>query len=378
MALPKAVNYFIVVYLVCSILYTSTYLLGFKPNSSKSNNLAGISVASLQKHYLGKQSVEWKNALGKYVSILSQLLLNIMLLGEVVDSTPEDLVLSKVFSETMGPSKVIPYYFKATENFDNEEITIATLVTYNRFKVLSRLASHYKGPVSVAIHVNDDETKQTILTDLHQLYEENEDLRRYVDLHLVVDKFDRQFNMWRNVAKFFARTDYIMMLDVDFYLCTDFRKSLKKEPQLMELLRSGRGAIVVPAFEYVDENDGEDWNDFPKTKKELLVDVGTERLDMFHRGWKRGHGSTNYAKWYTQSKAYKVTDYNYSYEPYVIFKKEGTPWCDERFVGYGANKAACLFEIFLAGIDYWVLPNDFLIHQTHHYPEDTRAKEVST
>ncbi|CAO3640122.1 unnamed protein product [Mucor fragilis] len=96
---------------------------------------------------------------------------------------------------------------------------------------------------------------------------------------------------------------------------------------------------------------------------------------MFHRGWKRGHGSTNYGKWYKQTKPYKVTEYNYSYEPYVIFKKEGTPWCDERFVGYGANKAACLFEIFLAGIDYWVLPDDFLIHQTHHYPEDTRAKE---
>jgi hypothetical protein len=31
----------------------------------------------------------------------------------------------------------------------------------------------------------------------------------------------------------------------------------------------------------------------------------------------------------------------------------------------------------LAGIDYWVLPDDFLIHQTHHYLEDTRAKEVN-
>lgn len=45
-------------------------------------------------------------------------------------------------------------------------------------------------------------------------------------------------------------------------------------------------------------------------------------------------------------------------------------------IGYGANKAACLYEIYLAGIDYWVLPDDFLIHQTHHYPEDTRAREV--
>ncbi|KAI8375636.1 glycosyl-transferase for dystroglycan-domain-containing protein [Choanephora cucurbitarum] len=358
MALPKAVNYIIVVYIVCSILYTSSYLLGFRGSRSSFSNVSDSTVAKLQERYQSKQLVDWKNTF-----------------GQVVESTPEDLVLSKVFDETFGPSKVIPYYFKATEKIDHEEITMATLVTRNRFKVLSRLASHYKGPVSVAIHINDDDQKQETLDELKQLYEENEDMRRYVDLHLVVDKFDRQFNMWRNVAKFFARSDYIMMLDVDFYLCTDFRKSLQKQPQLMSLLREGKAAIVVPAFEYVDESDGEDWNKFPKTKQELLVDVGTEKLDMFHRGWTRGHGSTNYNKWYKQTSPYKVTEYNYSYEPYVIFKKEGTPWCDERFVGYGANKAACLFEIYLAGIDYWVLPDDFLIHQTHHYPEDTRAKE---
>jgi glycosyltransferase-like protein LARGE len=290
-------------------------------------------------------------------------------------STSEDDVLSKAFSESFGPSKVIPYYFKAQYEFDDEEITIATLVTHNRFKVLSRLASHYKGPISVALHIKDDVTKTQMLKDLHQLFEDNQDMKRYVDLHLVVDKFDRQFNMWRNVAKFFARSEYIMMLDVDFHLCTDFRESLKREPELMALLHSGQAAIVVPAFEYVDEADGEVSETFPTTKQQLM-NIGTSKLDMFHRSWTRGHGSTNYKQWYQSDKPYKVTDYNYSYEPYVIFKKEGSPWCDERFVGYGANKAACLFEIFLSGIDYWVLPRDFLIHQTHHYLEDARAKEV--
>jgi glycosyltransferase-like protein LARGE len=96
---------------------------------------------------------------------------------------------------------------------------------------------------------------------------------------------------------------------------------------------------------------------------------------MFHKHWVNGHGDTNYTKWYTSSKPYRVSTYQYSYEPYIIYKKEGSPWCDERFIGYGSNKAACLFEIYISGVDYWVLPNDFLIHQTHHYPEDTRTKE---
>lgn len=52
--------------------------------------------------------------------------------------------------------------------------------------------------------------------------------------------------------------------------------------------------------------------------------------------------------------------------------------CDERFVGYGGNKAACLFSIYLSGIDFYVLPDDFLIHQSHAYAEETRKNEVST
>lgn len=246
----------------------------------------------------------------------------------------EDLMLEKVFSDAMGPSKVIPYYLKATESsFDNQEVTISTLVTHNRFHVLSRLATRYKGPISVAIHVNDDDSKQVILTDLHRMYDANPDMGRYVDIHLVVDRFDRQFNMWRNVAKFFARTDYIIMLDVDFHLCTDFRQSLKQHPMLMDVLRSGTGAVVVPAFEYINEEDGEDWRDFPKDKEALKEIVAADKIDMFHRSWVRGHGSTNYTRWYASDEPYKVVDYNYSYEPYVIFKKEGTPWCEERFIG---------------------------------------------
>ncbi|KAI9272855.1 glycosyl-transferase for dystroglycan-domain-containing protein [Phascolomyces articulosus] len=358
----KVLKYFALIYVVCSLFYATGHLLGLGKSSSNRPSIAPrsaaddkvLSVSELQERYHGTQQVTW---------------------GNTDENTSEDLMLSKVFSDAMGPSKVIPYYFKAEESADSEEVTIATLVTHNRFKVLSRLATRYKGPISVAIHVNDDASKQEILTDLHRLYDDNPDMRRYVDLHLVVDKFDRQFNMWRNVAKFFARTEYIMMLDVDFYLCTDFRKSLKANPQLMDILRSGTGAIVVPAFEYLNADDGEDWNDFPTNKGKLMQEVQDGKLDMFHITWKPGHGATNYTRWYGTTEPYKVVDYTFSYEPYVIFKKEGTPWCEERFIGYGANKAACLYEIYLAGIDYWVLPDDFLIHQTHHYPLETRAKE---
>ncbi|KAI8335370.1 glycosyl-transferase for dystroglycan-domain-containing protein [Chlamydoabsidia padenii] len=284
-------------------------------------------------------------------------------------------IQSKLFSSALGPSTLKPYYFKASHLIHPKDITLSTLVTRNRFPVLGRLASHYQGPISVAIHINDDNSKDQVIKELHELYDSNPDVRQYVDIHLVIDPFDRQFNLWRNVAKLFARTDYIMMLDVDFYLCTDFRRRILTNPNLLALLDSGRGALVVPAFEYLLQDDGLDAATFPTHKEDLLNQLDQSKIDMFHKSWLNGHGATNYSKWYGASDLYKVTDYNFSYEPYVIFRKQGTPWCDERFIGYGGNKAACLYELYLAGLEYWVLPDDFLIHQTHSYPEDTRRKE---
>lgn len=197
-----------------------------------------------------------------------------------------------------------------------------------------------------------------------------------MDIHLIIDKFDRQFNMWRNTAKLFTRTDYLMMLDVDFHLCTNFRKTIFGNPTIASMLAAGKTAIVVPAFEYLNQKDGMDYKKFPTKKSQVIKQVQDMKLDSFHSSWVSGHGATNYSHWYTATEMYPVTEYEFSYEPYVIYKKEGTPWCDERFIGYGANKAACLFEIFISGVDYYVLPNDFLIHQSHKYANHDRTREV--
>lgn len=51
--------------------------------------------------------------------------------------------------------------------------------------------------------------------------------------------------------------------------------------------------------------------------------------------------------------------------------------CDERFIGYGGNKAACLFEMYLSGVSYYVLSDHFIVHQNHIYEEKARKDEVS-
>ncbi|KAF9578729.1 hypothetical protein BGW38_005335 [Lunasporangiospora selenospora] len=289
------------------------------------------------------------------------------------DMVDEDFYLSKVYSTAMQPSKVMPYYFRAEGNFDREEVTITTLITENRFGVFKKLVRNYRGPISVSIWIRDDEDKDMHFQALHDLYESEPLLKQYVDVHVVVDRFDFQLNMWRNVARLFARTDYFMLLDVDFHICTDLHKTLRENPEAMRLLRQGN-ALVLPAFEFTKEEDGVDSATFPKDKGAVEKLVKDKKLMAFHSAkFEPGHGASNYPKWYLTEEIYKVMTFNYKYEPYVVLKKEGTPWCDERFVGYGANKAACLYEIYISGIDYYVLPNDFLIHQSHAYPESKRS-----
>lgn len=121
----------------------------------------------------------------------------------------------------------------------------------------------------MAIHIPNTSKIQrdSVLHELHNLYTTSLGMSTWVDVHLILDGFDRQFNMWRNVARFFARTEFVMMLDVDFAVCTDFRNRVLRSPAIMDKLRRGDAALVIPAFEFVDQQDGRDADMFPTTKE---------------------------------------------------------------------------------------------------------------
>lgn len=55
------------------------------------------------------------------------------------------LVLSKAFSNALKPTKIIPYYYRAMHEHEQDDITITTIVTSNRFQALARLVEQYKG-----------------------------------------------------------------------------------------------------------------------------------------------------------------------------------------------------------------------------------------
>lgn len=57
-----------------------------------------------------------------------------------------------------------------------------------------------------------------------------------------------------------------MMLDVDFWVCTDFRTRILSSPEIMSRLKGGLAAFVVPAFEFTKQSDGVDPDTFPADK----------------------------------------------------------------------------------------------------------------
>jgi glycosyltransferase-like protein LARGE len=61
------------------------------------------------------------------------------------------------------------------------------------------------------------------------------------------------------------------MLDVDFAVCTNFRRSILESTVIINKLRDGASAFVIPAFEYVKVKDGMDHAKFPRDKKACWI-----------------------------------------------------------------------------------------------------------
>ncbi|KAH9941914.1 glycosyl-transferase for dystroglycan-domain-containing protein [Amylocystis lapponica] len=346
----------------------------------------------------------------------------------------EATFLGKAFAHAMHPTRIIPFYYRATHAPAEDDVTISTLVTANRFEVFRQLVERYQGPISVTIHIPfpskasiaslpPTHPSSVAMRRLHELYTSSPLFAAHVDVHLALSPFaasargggggeqdgegegGRQFNVWRNAARLFARTEFVMILDVDFAVCTDWRADLRdavrraglvasgKEdalgargnittdlPSMVDALRAGTAALVVPAFEYVRQEDGADQRTFPMDKESLLrlTRKSPPALAPFHASWAAGHNSTDYPRYDAlppgSGAIYRVTTYQSAYEPYVIVSRR-VSWCDERFTGYGANKAACLFEMYLSGVSFYVLADHFVIHQSHTYEEKARREE---
>jgi Glycosyl-transferase for dystroglycan len=115
-------------------------------------------------------------------------------------------------------------------------------------------------------------TLHNSLLALHALVANSPGLAARADIHLVLSPFPRAFNAWRNIARLLARTTYMLLLDVDFAVCTDWRASVRallrdnESGSVARRVREGRAALVLPAFEYVKQAEGMNQDAFPRDR----------------------------------------------------------------------------------------------------------------
>lgn len=247
------------------------------------------------------------------------------------------------------------------EPIDND-VTLVVHLSLDRLQVLDELAFQWRGPISAALYLSELETNLFLESVRNS---ENLARRKNIGYHLAFRDhgFNYPINKLRNIALKNAITPYVFLSDIDFLPQANLYDYLRLTITEMTT-RNGvnplaKRALVVPAFENLQYKF-----DFPSNKIELLTQLNMGSVSVF-RGqiWPQGQAATDYARWRTSTKPYRV-EWEPEYEPFVVTSRD-VPNFDERFVGFGWNKVEHIMQLAALDYEFLVLPEAFMIHKFH-------------
>ncbi|CAB4027837.1 LARGE xylosyl- and glucuronyltransferase 2, partial [Paramuricea clavata] len=275
--------------------------------------------------------------------------------SSVLKSLDEDDPCYDVRRERLLTRRTHLYYLKYDFiKHDEYDVTLVAQLSMDRLQMIEAICKQWKGPISFALYLSDSEAMQFL--DYAQ-FSNILKKRKNVAYHLVFkDGTFYPVNALRNIALTNARTPYVFLSDIDFVPPDTLYDYLR---QIIRTTDMTKKALVVPAFETLRYKLS-----IPKTKAELLSKLDEGLLYTFrYHVWPKGHAPTNYAKWRTAIKPYKVL-WEEDFEPYIVVKKD-IPKYDTRFVGFGWNKVSHVMEVAVQGFEFEVLPNAFIVHMPH-------------
>ncbi|KAK4872695.1 hypothetical protein RN001_014724 [Aquatica leii] len=235
------------------------------------------------------------------------------------------------------------------------DITMMTHLTYQKMTLFEEIGSRWKGPISAAIYLAEDELEKCL-----DFIEKSKTLRKRYDIaYHVVFKMGRFYpvNVMRNVALRNVLTEYVFLVDVDFLPMENLQDHIKQNIKNMKTM--DKKALVVPAFSSYNPRAM-----IPRTLEEWMRQWDTQRIFQFqHIVFPVGHRPTNYTRLRNATEPY-VIKWAPKYEPYVVVQTNVTEY-DERFFAYGQNKIAHILTLVAQQYEFIVLPNTFLIHKFH-------------
>ena len=269
-----------------------------------------------------------------------------------------------------------------------DDLTLCTQLDRSRLSMLRGQCKAWSGPLSAVVYQplirnmdeKNEELLESIKDEIQSLFDEAErgdgctlDIVLLSELRYEEEAWAYPYNSNRNHAIARARTRLIFLLDVDFLPNRALRESVTSQENwesLLEATHKKRKVIVVPAFETDPTLKIEDGI-------QVAVQASTaskiELQNMFDKGdivqfapfFKRGHGATNYTRWFSSDVPYRVVP-EVGYEPFIILSRIHVPWFDERFRGYGWDKITHIYQLNKTGSRFETLPNGWVCHRPHN------------
>ena len=190
-------------------------------------------------------------------------------------------------------------------------------------------------PISATLHIQSKSSPlppdiADILRDLGTKYRSNIAMSSHVDIHLYFSppasspSLALAHNVDRNLARLFARTEFICDVPASIIPATRIRNTLRtNQKSFLPRLRDG-DVMVVPLFTFIEH--AAKHSAVPRTKTSLLSLVSKGIIGLDDKHWELGSGPTNFERWKDSESVYAVKDYEVHYEPIVIQSRNAQPW----------------------------------------------------
>lgn len=269
------------------------------------------------------------------------------------------------------------------------DITLCTQFDSSRMYMLEGQCKAWGGPISAAVYLpkiylepetNEEslESLKSELTALHNKIEANEDCILDIvllsEFRMADEAWSYPYNTNRNHAMSRAKTRLMLLLDVDFVTNQGLRKAML-EPAAwsaaIEATYIKNHVLVLPAFETNSTLTQEEGlavayqTASAASKQDIVSSFREKKITQFAPFFQRGHGATDYSRWFATPRGVYPVHPNVGYEPFIILSRLHAPYFDERFRGYGWDKIVHIQHLLSSGFKFMVQPNAWVVHRPH-------------
>jgi hypothetical protein len=244
------------------------------------------------------------------------------------------LKFSKLFSDQMPQNleNITPFFLRAKRYPADGDVSVLTVVTEDTVERLVDLAEMWQGPVSAVLHIESTSAlppdTTSFLFRVRHLHESNPSMRAHVDIHLTITpprestKFSLSLNQDRNLARLFARSEFVVQVEPDVMHISDLTFTLAaKRDQYHELLLKG-DVLVIPSFVHTSTYE----EGIPQDKHTVTAMLDAAELAMYDTNHDLNLGPTSVTHWKDSKTLYAVDQYDHSYAPMAIVSRTKHPW----------------------------------------------------